>query len=632
MIVEKICPDHDTDRAVVFFKDTKKILYEKVPSYPEDTVLEWGVDHLLHVSGSTDPNLVDGVSVLQSFDMFFSENPNLSLEKVNSLLEIAVHTKEHMYRVWMKNAYAMLNYKKQDESDILTTQDICMTFNPSTFDECAQEIKTLSMITLDEMKQSTGSFYFTLYSVYQKVNRTLRKYGKEISFREYSAFIHSDADTFYLSAEILDADTKVALQEDYEKESQVYYWLKGRLNKPTPFPKYHADDVEGLCEEQITAVQNIMLENGCATILTGGPGTGKTTILKRIVTALKQEYPNEKIAMLAPTGKAAKRIKETMGDMDVSVSTIHKFIGYTGENVNYVLPKVIKNIKSTHCIMIDESSMLGSILFATLLGYVDLERTKIILVGDIHQLPSVDTGALLRDLIRIGIPVYELTENHRSADATTIVDNSKIINAGEKDLVYNEQFILTYEDIYKQLDRIMQEENSIILSPYQTPNKSISTFNINAYVHNRIHSEERTHFYTGERVIITHTEYRMGVPVYIKGETGVIRRPEVNSDGTYSYIVQTAPEKELIVPECHLDYGYALTIHKSQGSEYDTVYIPLPEANDFITKKMLYTAVTRAKKRVVLFSTSQVISATIDNNNDDHRNTFLQDLSFADEE
>lgn len=616
-IVEKIVQNYKKNQSILFCQNTNQLFMTKLPSYPIDTKLVMGEDGFFHVEEG---------NVLQRFDAFFSEAYTMDLKKLDDLFHIAYTCGKNIYGIWKKNPYDLLKFKKQDESEIVNIIDICKCYTPSTFYAWREEVKQVTLHSIEYLKLQTGSVYFSFDQVFERVNKILDKKDKGITKEELSAVINYYENDFYLDRKVITEGSILALQEDYKKESQIYYKIKSHISQKTPFPDYRATDKEELNEEQNKAVKEILKRNGSFSILTGGPGTGKTTILYHMIKNLKEFYPDDHIAMLAPTGKAAKRLKESMQGLDVYTATVHKFIGYTRSEKTFITPEVKKRIQSTKLIVIDEASMLGSILFADLLEYVDLNHTKFVLVGDIDQLPSVDAGALLRDLIRMGVPVYKLEENHRSADAQTIIVNSKRINKADTELIFNEQFSLSADNFFDHLLSLAEEENSIILSPYKKETHKSSIYNLNKIIHDaNPYQSYSLKFYPGERVIVTNTKYRGGHPVYINSETGVVKSFHRMEDNTYYYTIDNG-EECVDVPEADLDYGYALTIHKSQGSEYDTVYLVIPEFSEFITKKMLYTAITRAKKSVVIYSTKEIIDKIIQNDVDDGRNTFLQEL------
>lgn len=622
-IVEQIIPDYEKNMAYLFCQNTHQIFYTKIPNYPSNTVLRLSEDQMFHVAEEQE-------TVEKIIDLFYTENPLISLNKMNELYQIIQNTKQNIYQSWLKHPYSLYKLKRKDDTDILSIKDICHNFIPYTFDLFVEEIEFLTYWIIKKNKTKTGSSYFPLKDIYNQLLTFYSSCDKNVTFIEFVTIIAAEKDFFYLNTDVIRNDTIIALKQDFLNESTIYYSLQPRLHQSTPFPNYQSHPTDYLNEQQQNAVDHIILQDGLASILTGGPGTGKTTSLKEIVLNLQTAYPNEKIALLAPTGRAVKRLKEVMGDLDVITKTIHKFLGYRmGENT-YVLPSVKAEIQSVHCIIIDEFSMVGSSLFSFLLNSIDLDHTKIILTGDIHQLPSIDSGALLRDLIHMGVPVYELNINHRSAEAQTIIQNSKKINEQQMDFILDDSFQIIEHDFFDDINSILQENDAVVLSPYRTEKITTSTVCLNQYAHKQLfHDHFQTKFHIMEQVIVTHTKYdKKGLPYYINGELGTIRSILLQTDQTYHYIVDIEGDY-IEIPEGDLDYSYALTIHKAQGSEFDTVYIVIPEYSDFITKGMFYTAVTRAKKKVYIYSSLEVIQKIIHNNIDMERHTLLEELQFA---
>ncbi len=449
----------------------------------------------------------------------------------------------------------------------------------------------------------------------------------------------------------------------FEKEQYIENEIKKRLTQRNPIASSVKRISEDLTDDQNAVAASVFEENGTISVITGGPGTGKTRILREIISyAVKNCIQNgDRFQILAPTGKAAKRANEVFpADQQRqrginSVSTIHQFFGIGTGGVDEGKRLVIDSMK---LIIVDEASMLSVEMFYEILKETSESAIRLLLVGDVDQLPSVDAGNVLSDVIKMGVPTLCLTQNFRSVDE--IENTAKKINNGALD-VYKDwkkidrprkndapgvYFVDTEglsesetislvsdsacEDIYQR-----RPYNGIILTYLRINENKTSTNRINMVINDIKGGETDTNtgFTIGAPVIINRTNYRAPVP-YINGTTGTyagscignlsIPFIEVEGDDGELY-------KVLMIPD-EIDYAYALSIHKAQGSEYDTVYVVLPKYTKMITRKMLYTAITRAKQRVVVFSTKETIQKIVKNTRDNERTTYISAIYKGKEE
>lgn len=625
MVVYKILQDYENDCSFLFLSDNEEIIKTKIPSYKKGTVLTLGVDNLYHP--------ITDNEVIKSFDDFFSECPDMALKKIDLLLIAAIHYGYYIGTIFFKRPYSLLAIKNFDQTDILNITDVLKNTSVPTFFDRREELKNCIIYILQNKKDITGSTCFSLYEIYESVKKLLNSCDKKITFDEYTAIIN------YYSADFMLINEDICLFSDYNIEKTIIDFIYNKNDMPSPFLLSVMDEEisDFYSEKQKIAIKTLIPHKGCLSILTGGPGCGKTTTLKEIVNVFQRNYPNEPVTMLAPTGKAAKRMKEIMGDMDVTIATINKFLGFKKTASGYKPthnPQELAIIRSSHFIIIDEASMLGVSLFATLLRFLDLDRTKIILVGDSEQLPSIEAGYLLNDLINLGAYTVSLDTNFRSDG--TIVHNAYLIRNGESNFIEDDNFVITTDPL--DINEILSSESSVVLSPFRTISKENSTDNLN----NMMHEEKfknfdpvSSKFRSGDKIIITKTHYNNGIPVYINGDTGtVISTQLINGRDEYGFSMPSYYIYEVsfydytaFVLEEDLDFGYAITIHKSQGSEYNTVHIIISEYEKFITRKMLYTAVTRAKNKVIIHSLKEIIEQIINNNKDSKRCTILQHQS-----
>ena len=395
---------------------------------------------------------------------------------------------------------------------------------------------------------------------------------------------------------------------------------------------------ESLQREAIReALQKSML------ILTGGPGTGKTTTLNAIIDLLEDEGLS--IAIAAPTGRAAKRVSEVTGR---DATTLHRLleVDFGSSEVTTFVHNEQHPLKAD-AVVIDEMSMVDTTLFESLLRGCRM-GCKLILVGDSDQLPSVGPGNVLRDLIDSGcIPTVELKQVFRQAAESRIVTNAHRIVAGEypdlktKD---NDFFFLRRQSAAAVLSTVTELvakrlpasygysplEDIQVLTPQRKGDLGVGALNesLQAALNppqkgKREYKSTFATFREGDKVLQTRNNYDIewekpgtgekGMGIY-NGDIGIIQRidlvggtMEIDFDGRRcEYTLEMAPE---------LDLAYAVTVHKSQGSEYSAVVLPIFGGYDKLYfRNLLYTAVTRARKLLIIVGSESRVYQMVDNN------------------
>lgn len=396
-------------------------------------------------------------------------------------------------------------------------------------------------------------------------------------------------------------------------------------------------------------------------VLTGGPGTGKTTTINAIIRFFESEGAELRLA--APTGRAAKRMTEATG---YEAQTIHRMLELTGmpeddrEGQPVHFERNAENPLEADVIIIDEMSMVDIHLMHSLLMAVTA-GTRLILVGDENQLPSVGPGNVLRDIIRSGqFPVVELTKIFRQASESDIVVNAHKINRGEQVEINNKSrdffFLKRYDAdiIIRVVIALIQEKlpkyveakpfEIQVLTPMRKGLLGVERLNqiLQRYLNPPDPSKKEKEigqrlFREGDKVMQIRNNYqlewevrgRYGIPVdkgvgVFNGDTGIIRMinefaelAEVEfEDGRYAqYTFKQLDELEL---------AYAVTIHKSQGSEYPAVIIPiLSGPRMLMNRNLLYTAVTRARKCVTVVGSEETFREMINNEKQQRRYSSL---------
>lgn len=403
---------------------------------------------------------------------------------------------------------------------------------------------------------------------------------------------------------------------------------------------------------QKTAIETAV--NSGIMVITGGPGTGKTTIIKGIAEILTDKQM--RVALTAPTGRAAKRMSEAAG---IDAATVHRLLGmeFSSGKPNFKYNEI--NPLPADVVILDEASMADIYIFNALLKALE-PGTRLILVGDKDQLPSVSAGNILSDVISGGIfPVISLTEIYRQKGDSLIITNAHLINRGEMPVINNrsEDFFVdnksSTEDILETVlslitERIpnyfnLKSSDIQVLAPMKKGISGVENLN-NAIrnVLNPIGSETRVNgvlFRAGDKVMQSANDYDLKWEKYgggyeegsgvFNGDVGHIKRIGLNGDITVEFedgkvcVYEKEKRAELIL-------AYAVSIHKSQGSEFPAVIIALSGgAYMIMNRNLLYTAVTRAKKLVVIVGSYDNIRKMVENDYTAKRYTLLKELLWV---
>lgn len=404
----------------------------------------------------------------------------------------------------------------------------------------------------------------------------------------------------------------------------------------------HYQTLQGITfhETQKDAIRQVV--TGGVTVITGGPGTGKTTIIKAILYInAANEYSTQ---MLAPTGRAAKRIEETTGQ---SAMTIHRCLEKFSHDPH-------NSFITQDMVIVDEVSMCDCMLMSSLLRKI-LAGTKVVFIGDSDQLPSVGAGNVLADIIESGVvPTIRLTQIYRTGEKATIAINAHRINHGEMPLLDNKSSDFFYSsaetpELIKneilglcssRLPQYLGVDSSKVqvLAPMKLGIAGVISLNkclqeiINPPADNKdelIYGE--TIFRVGDRVMHTVNNYKQewvknheeGKGIF-NGDIGkIVSINKFSGEITVELEdgrVTVYPRSELAA----LTLSYAITVHKSQGCEFDAVVIPVVSgAYMIMTRNLLYTAVTRAKRLVVLVGKQENIQKMVSNTYTKKRNSCL---------
>jgi exodeoxyribonuclease V alpha subunit len=435
---------------------------------------------------------------------------------------------------------------------------------------------------------------------------------------------------------------------------------------------------------QLIAAINVVLNN--FTIITGGPGTGKTTTVAKILTILFSINPQLKVALAAPTGKAAARmaesLKNTLSNTQIPVtneikekfetlepSTIHRLLGYKRKSIYFKNDK--QNPLNYDVIIIDESSMIDVALFAKLLDATGPE-TKLILLGDKDQLASVEAGSLFGDLCQaqgalnlfskekmdfinsfITHPEEQLTNKYLSDSTHPLFEHiielqkshrfsdDKGIGKFSKAIIQNDEQVIKYffknEDEQVNIDEYYSDkvfnniidgysdyikEENILLALKKLNNLKVlcairegehGLYAINKKIENYLAKKKLIkltgEFYENRPIIVNSNDYESGL---FNGDVGIVR-PDENGELKVWFEIKGEVRAFLPSSISNAETVLAMTIHKSQGSEFDKVMVILPQKEDIkiLTRELLYTAVTRAKSQVTIQASHEIILQTV---------------------
>lgn len=491
-------------------------------------------------------------------------------------------------------------------------------------------IKTLSM--------TYGHTYFSKEEVNSYLFRVLKV--------EVSEKVVADAyNSLLVDERIVIKDDRLYLWEMYEAETLIARRL--RLLAHEDKIKYKNLDTKikeiethyGIVytTEQLDAIKLAITRK--VAIITGGPGTGKTTILKGILDLYKvlsssdKIRLNEQIALLAPTGRASKRMSEVT---NFEASTIHRFLKWNKDTNRFQINEYNKS--SVSFVIIDEASMIDTMLLANLLKGLK-SSCHIIFVGDANQLPSVAAGDVLNDMIESKeLPVYALKNWHRQGTDSKIIPFAHRINEGilDRELLNSGsdlEFIPCKDnEIIEVIGNVCKDYNSYdlqILAPIYKNRNGIYAINDhlqklwNPKSPSKKEIEGNEGIYREKDKVIQLSN--MKDESVFNGDIGIIDRIKLlgNKELYIDYDGNLVKYTKSMLQNFTL--GYAISIHKSQGSEFDTVLIPFTfDYRKMLYRKLIYTGVTRCKKKLILVGDINALEQAIRNNQEQKRRTSLK--------
>ncbi len=463
-------------------------------------------------------------------------------------------------------------------------------------------------------------------------------------------------------------DDKDFLYIPQTHQSEIY--ISSRIKMLLKFPSERIKNVDSeieKCEKedgivyadlQKEAITSALTEG--MLVLTGGPGTGKTTTLNAIIKILKGK--GRKVLLSAPTGRAAQRMSDLTGD---EAKTLHRLLEVSWDkHDNPVFNRNERNQLKCDALIVDEVSMVDTFIFESVMRALPL-GCRLILVGDSDQLPSVGPGNVLGDLIESGvIPVVRLNEIFRQAQKSLIVTNAHKIVNGEMPVLSSadRDFFFLRRNNKQDITNVILDlcanrlpkaygysvfDNLQVLAP--SKKGELGTFELNRQLQNVLNPKSDgkaevtiggKNFRTGDKVMQIRNNYDIrwfrdngdtGEGIF-NGDIGIIERIDKKSklirinfyDKTANFTFENAAD---------LEFAYAVTVHKSQGNEFDAVVIPMFSGPpQLYYRNLLYTAVTRAKKTLVLVGTPQTVEYMVNNNRRTRRYSGLKEFLLRDDE
>ena len=616
----------------------------------------------------------DTFDVIENHPEWLAQLPGISLKKAEAISEdfkaqSGIRSAMIFFRDWFGPATIMKIYKKWGSNavDVVKSNPyrLCEDIYGVGFERTDKIAEELGVSRDSKERIMSGVHYVIKYNEIQNGHVCLPREKLSESCAELLGVTASDADEA-ISSLLKDGSLKYSrfdgvqyIYSHYSYDSEKY--IASKLTFADKLcPAINMEDIERFIDKEETvcgmryaALQKkaiaLALENGVM-ILTGGPGTGKTTVVRALLDIFSSM--GMKIALAAPTGRAAKRLSESTLH---EAKTIHRLLEMSyGNDDEAVFNRDENNCLDENVIIIDEASMIDNLLMASLLRAVK-PGARIIIIGDADQLPSVGAGNVLRDIIDSGsFATVCLTEIFRQAQKSLIVTNAHAINEGkypdisvkDNDFFYldrgnDHDIAMTVADLWK--NRLPKKYGANTVNNIQviTPSRKgeAGTDNLNILLQSQLNPPTKGKkeykfrdkiFREGDRVMQIRNNYDLewervdgnGFGIF-NGDIGFIE--EINYAEQCMEIL--FDDRRTIYDFTILDeleHAYAVTVHKSQGSEYPIVIMPMYSAPPMLlTRNLLYTAVTRAQNMVILVGRSDIIERMVDNNRQSMRYTGL---------
>lgn len=598
-------------------------------------------DNLILIPGITKTNIDTLHNKLKEYESSYETVlylSNLGFSTKDSML-IYNYYKDRVKEVIEEDIYQLeysiyeLNFKKIDR----------ITLKNGMAKDSFVRVRAAILYIMEEVSNTYGHSYFYYDEIFQYLPRVLlisisdEVYKKAMESLIVDLMIVNKEDRYYLK-DMWEAETLIVKRFRLlaHKEDEDFKNLEDKLTE--------MESVFGISynEEQRRAILDSIRKNFL--IITGGPGTGKTTIMKGIIELYKEvhklsyEKLAERVQLLAPTGRAAKRMSDATL---MPASTIHRFLKWQKETNKFQVNEYHKS--KAEVVILDESSMVDTLLMASLLRGISA-NCKVIMVGDSYQLPSVGPGQVLHDLISSSkLPVVELKELYRQGKDSNILTLAYDVRKGEVvDDVFNKEEDLTFiecsdDDVISNLMDVsstfkdLSYKNFQILAPMYKTKCGIDMINQRLQVIFNPKDKSKKELVVGDVI------FREGDKVIEL--TNMPDENIYNGDiGIISQIV-TQPAKKITIDFDGNEVtftaanfnkfrlAYAISIHKAQGSEFDVVVMPIVQGyRKMLYRKLVYTGITRSKKMLYLIGDKNALRQAVNNTSSDIRRTTIKDF------
>lgn len=598
-------------------------------------------DNLILIPGITKTNIDTLHNKLKEYESSYETVlylSNLGFSTKDSML-IYNYYKDRVKEVIEEDIYQLeysiyeLNFKKIDR----------IALKNGMAKDSFVRVRAAILYIMEEVSNTYGHSYFYYDEIFQYLPRVLlisisdEVYKKAMESLIVDIMVVNKEDRYYLK-DMWEAETLIVKRFRLlaHKEEEDFKNLEDKLTE--------MESVFGISynEEQRRAILDSIRKNFL--IITGGPGTGKTTIMKGIIELYKEvhklsyEKLAERVQLLAPTGRAAKRMSDATL---MPASTIHRFLKWQKETNKFQVNEYHKS--KAEVVILDESSMVDTLLMASLLRGISA-NCKVIMVGDSYQLPSVGPGQVLHDLISSSkLPVVELKELYRQGKDSNILTLAYDVRKGEVvDDVFNKEEDLTFiecsdDDVISNLMDVsstfkdLSYKNFQILAPMYKTKCGIDMINQRLQVIFNPKDKSKKELVVGDVI------FREGDKVIEL--TNMPDENIYNGDiGIISQIV-TQPAKKITIDFDGNEVtftaanfnkfrlAYAISIHKAQGSEFDVVVMPIVQGyRKMLYRKLVYTGITRSKKMLYLIGDKNALRQAVNNTSSDIRRTTIKDF------
>ena len=649
--------------------------YERVKPEEKDSILEFLTSGLFKGIGEKKAKAIVDVLGKDTLKIILNNPDNLILipkitEKDVKILHDKLKEYESSYEIIMylsdlgfntRDSMLIYNFYKGKVKSIIE-EDIYQTIVdiPDITFKKIDQIALNSGVERDSLIRIKASIIYIMNEISNTYGHSYYTYNELLTLipRVLGVGIIEDSFIYALNELVKDSriviiDDKYYLKDMYDAETFIVKRFRMLNSKEGIIIKKIKDNISELesffgikyNEVQLEAIKKAIEKDFL--IITGGPGTGKTTIIKailelyRLISKLSYESLSEKVALLAPTGRAAKRMSEATL---FPASTIHRFLKWQKEQNKFQINEYNKS--KVEFVIIDEASMIDTYLMNSLLKGLSA-NCKIIIVGDDHQLPSVGPGDVLHDLIESNmLEVVKLKDEYRQDEGSNIItlaydirkktinedifnvkDDLTFIKCLDSEVIPN---IIEICSTYKDLD---YHELQILAPMYKGLNGIDA---INSKLQELFNKKSNSK-----------KEYRVGEVIFREGDKVIqlTNMPEENVyNGDIGIISEIVNSKK---KEIHIDFdgnvvkytpsnfnnfrlAYSISIHKSQGSEFDVVVIPIVKGyNKMLYQKLIYTAVTRTKSKLYLIGDIDALKYAACNDRDDNRRTTIKDYLIS---